>query len=437
MMGKRKLPKLLLMWLHPNTPSSMAASKDKPNFATLFIPIEQKDYAQFMNDTRFARQQLQQWLKDKPDLLPKAMQTGFAFNGKSRVSQKSTYQLRQIKVGASFYRLQPSWLLPYQRTTTDVASKALLLARFAVPFWAIAYVFGRNAMFWYRLLVSLGRFNLVSTTFLKATNLPSDALTDEHHCRQQGIKAYLATTVAKGCFLGLEASGGADQASLESAYGVFRREARQLAADYAPQSVNCDGWKATQNAWQGLFPGILIIECFFHGFLKIRQRATASLQAHFKQTSDRVWQLYRAEGKRSFAQRFRRFREWASRELPASAMKDNVLKMCAKASLFGRYYERVEAYRVSTSLDRVMRSLTRHVYACGHFHSSLASTTAHVRGFALLYNFTPSSPRVRQKTPGLPSPASRASGQVFSENWLENLLLCASVGNLNHHCNLL
>ena len=118
-------------------------------------------------------------------------------------------------------------------------------------------------------------------------------------------------------------------------------------------------------------------------------------------------------------------------------MSDNVLKMRAKAQVFGRYYEGVEAYRVSASLDQVMRSLTRHVYACGHFYASLATTTAPVRGFVLLYNFTPSSPSVRQKHPGLYCPAARASGQVFSENWLENLLLYVSAGNLNHHCNLL
>ena len=87
------------------------------------------------------------------------------------------------------------------------------------------------------------------------------------------------------------------------------------------------------------FPSVLVVECFFHAFLKIRQRATASLQAHVKKTSDRVWQLYRAEGKPvrrcgSFAQRFRRLREWDSVELPASAMSDNVLKMCAKAQVF-------------------------------------------------------------------------------------------------------
>ena len=338
MMGKPKLPIPLLMRVHLITSSSMAAPKDKPNFATLFIPIPHKEYAHFTKDTRFARQQLQQWLLQQPQLLPKAMQEGFVFNGKSRLSKKSSYQLRQIKVGTQFYRLQPSWLLPYQRTTTDVASKALFLARFAVPFWAIAYVFGHNTLFWYRLLVSLGRSNLVSTTLLKAQNLPADVLADEHHCCQQGIKAYLATTVAKGCFLGIGASAQADQASLKDSCSVFQQEARSLQPEYSPMSVNTDGWKATQNAWLSLFPSVLVVECFFHAFLKIRHRATVSLQAHVKKNSDRVWQLYRAEGKPvrrcgSFAQCFRRLREWDSVELPASAMSDNVLKMCARAQV--------------------------------------------------------------------------------------------------------
>ena len=105
MMGKPKLPIPLLMRLHLITSSSMAAPKDKPNFATLFIPIPHKEYAHFTKDTRFARQQLQQWLLQQPQLLPKAMQEGFVFNGKSRLSKKSSYQLRQIKVGTQFYRL--------------------------------------------------------------------------------------------------------------------------------------------------------------------------------------------------------------------------------------------------------------------------------------------------------------------------------------------
>ncbi|WP_041951995.1 hypothetical protein, partial [Spirosoma spitsbergense] len=79
MIAKQKLPLLLLMWLHPNTSSSMAASKDKINFATIFIPIAQKDYPRFMKEIAFARQQIQGWLQKQPQLLPEAMQQGFVF----------------------------------------------------------------------------------------------------------------------------------------------------------------------------------------------------------------------------------------------------------------------------------------------------------------------------------------------------------------------
>jgi hypothetical protein len=36
--------------------------------------------------------------------------------------------------------------MPYMSATVAEAEKALLLMRFHVPYWAIAYVFGRDAM---------------------------------------------------------------------------------------------------------------------------------------------------------------------------------------------------------------------------------------------------------------------------------------------------
>ena len=40
--------------------------------------------------------------------------------------------------------------------------------------------------------------------------------------------------------------------ALTQAYGVFRAEAQALAPDYSPETVNTDGWEATQTAWQRL-----------------------------------------------------------------------------------------------------------------------------------------------------------------------------------------
>ena len=46
----------------------------------------------------------------------------------------------------------------------EEVDKALFFMRCHVPYWAIADVFGRDAMSWYRLQQGLGRFRLVGTT---------------------------------------------------------------------------------------------------------------------------------------------------------------------------------------------------------------------------------------------------------------------------------
>ena len=58
---------------------------------------------------------------------------------------------------------------------------------------------------------------------------------------------------------------------------MFAEEARSIKPDYAPETVNTDGWQATQNAWQHWFPQITVILCFLHAFIKIRDRATEVL----------------------------------------------------------------------------------------------------------------------------------------------------------------
>ena len=74
-------------------------------------------------------------------------------------------------------------------------------------------------------------------------------------------------------------------------YGVFRDEAHHLDPEYRPETVNTDGWAATQAAWRTLFQGVTLILCFLHAFLKIRERAV-----HLKETFDglreRVWEAY-------------------------------------------------------------------------------------------------------------------------------------------------
>src|SRR5438874_335877 len=74
--------------------------------------------------------------------------------------------------------------------------------------------------------------------------LPTHLVADEHHQPRDGVKNYVATTVAAGCRLGAALAESAGAADLEAAYGVFKQEAQNAQPGYAPATVNTDGWAA-------------------------------------------------------------------------------------------------------------------------------------------------------------------------------------------------
>ena len=146
------------------------------------------------------------------------------------------------------------------------------MRQFGVPYWALTHVFGRDPMSWYRLDCALGRASIVGTTFRKV-ELPQHLLADEHHQTRDGQKTSITTTVAEGCCLGAEPAPTAGTDDLKAASGVFRDEAHDVAPKYAPRTVNTDGWPWTQAAWKALFPHGVVLLCFLHAYLKIRDRA--------------------------------------------------------------------------------------------------------------------------------------------------------------------
>jgi len=327
----------------------------------------------------------------------------------------------------------PGFVMPYMSARVAGVDKAMLMMRFHVPYWAIAEVFGHDAMYWYRLHQSLGRFSVVGTSVKALEDLPQDLVADEKHSRVDGEKIYIATTAGGGCILGAAASELASEAALINAYGVFAKEARDLAPAYAPKTVNTDGWPATQGAWKRLFPSITLILCFLHGLLKIRDRATKALSEEFKQVSQKVWDAYRAQSKAAFAQRLRRLREWAQRALPDSPMKRHTLDLCDKRALFSRSYDHARAHRTSNLIDRLTKFLDRACFNAQYFHGTLAATEQRVRALALLWNFCPSSPATVKKYHGQRCPAERLNGKRYADNWLENLLVSGSMNGLRHH----
>ena len=85
---------------------------------------------------------------------------------------------------------------------TNEVEKALFIRKFGVPFWALAYIFAKNHMYWYRLEVGLGRNSLIGTT-VRTVAVPEHLLADEHHQTRDGEKNYIAATVGDGCCLGI------------------------------------------------------------------------------------------------------------------------------------------------------------------------------------------------------------------------------------------
>jgi hypothetical protein len=285
-------------------------------------------------------------------------------------------------------------------------------------------------MYWYRLERSLGRFSLVGTTIQAAERLPRHLVADEKHTtliENKTRKVYLAATAGGGCCLGLALAETAGADDLTKAYGVFRDEARRLDPDYRPETVNTDGWSATQAAWRALFKGVTLILCFLHAFLKIRERAV-HLKEGFDTLRERVWGAYHAPDARSFSQRLRRLREWATDHVDKEVVREKVLALCNKRRAFARAYDHPGCCRTSNLVDRLLRRLDYHLYCTQHLHGTAEAAEQGLRGWALLNNFAPSCPETNRKSPGLRSPAERLNGMRYHTEWLQNLLISASLG---------
>jgi hypothetical protein len=399
------------------------------------LPISEADYERFLTENAFAKAQLAELYERHPELFPAAFDRGYTLCGFTAPSGKQGLRCRRVRLNSdtTVWTIAPAFVMPYMTAVVSEVEKALLLMRFHVPCWVLAYGFGRDAMYWYRLAQSLGRFSVVGTTVKAAEHVPQDLVADEKHSRLDGEKIYLATTAGEGCILGASVSDSASEAALTDAYGVFAEEARELDPAYAPETVNTDGWAATQGAWQCLFPRITVILCFLHAVLKIRDRATIALAECFEPVGNKVWRAYRAPSKAAFAQRLRRLREWAQQTLPDGPMKHHTLDLCDKRERFSRSYDHAHAHRTSNLVDRLMRFLDRACFNAQYFHGTLASAELRIRALALLWNFCPSSPETVKKHQGQHCPAERLNGKRYVENWLENLLVSGSMNGLRHH----
>ena len=394
--------------------------------STICLPIDQQSYEGTVADPAAFRAWLDRSFRDSPELFPQAFASGYRLKD-GRASAKTGVLVRRVRLKATgrSFSVRPSFVLPFMAGWAEDARSALFLRAFGVPFWAIAEVFGKDHDYWYRLEVSLGRNSVAGTTVRRA-EMPEHLLADEHHQTRDGQKNYVATTVGSGCCLGAALAQSAGAEDLQAAYAVFKAEAQEVRPGYQPETVSVDGWAATHQAWQALFPLVALLRCFLHGWLAMRSRG--KLNEAFAELSRRAWEAFAAPDRRGFGQRMRRLGEWAVANVRGAWLLEQVEKLCGRKAEYAQAYDHPGGHRTSNMLDRVMRSMSRYFEDCQHLHGSARACELHCRAWALLFNYRPWHPATARANGGWRCPAERLNRHRYHDDWLQNLLVSASLG---------
>jgi hypothetical protein len=390
----------------------------------IVLPMTRKQFDEYWDHPDKMRELVDSLMAEYPELFPPCLREGYAFHGFARPSKKlEGMRLRKIRSrdGGQAYHLRPCFVMSYMTGTTDELDYPLLLASFGVPNWVLTMGFGHSDMYWHRLVERTGRNSLVGTTVRDPQRLPDHLAADEHHVDWNGAKGYVATTAVEGCILGVALTKMADDEHLTAAYGDFAAEAREVHSEYAPKTVNTDGWTATQNAFKVCFPGIAVILCFLHGFLKIRDRCRKNRDLH-----KRVWEVYWSETATEFRARMASFRAWFESQTWTKTVSEMAEKLWKRTEDYAVAYNHPGCRRTSNAVDRPMNRLCRLMYAGRGLHGHQVSSQRRLRGWALLLNFRPFAKRSGHMRKHQ-SRAHRLNDKHYSERWLENLQISASL----------
>lgn len=414
-------------------------TKDQPEVTRphkrITLPIEMERYNEIVDDCQAYRKWLDGMISKYPELFPENISDGYLLHDERSSAKLEKVRLRRICLKErdtegkeQVFTIAPSGVMPYFVGMTDEIEKALFLRRFEVPFWALAYVFGRDDQYWYRLENHFGRYNLVQTTIKDPEKLPKHLLADEKVTWLNGEEVVIATTVGDDCVLGASVALGIDTPNLTAAYQHFKDEARQLDPEYQPETVNTDGWEATQKAWRSLFPLIIILECFLHAFIKIRERGK-HLKETFRQLSQKVWEVYHAIDAAAFRSQAAELLTWAESNTTGYVL-EAVRKLYSKVDRFVLAYDHPLAHRTSNMLDRHMNLMDRWLFSSRFFHGHWTSAERSIRAWALLHNFGPYCPRAKTRQT-YSSPAHKLNGFVYHDNWLRNLMISTSMSGVS------
>lgn len=385
----------------------------------------EQHYTECLAETGKFRKFLAQQFAQHPELFPAAFSSGYQFHSQYR-QKKQDLVLRRIKLKATnkVFTIRPSFVFPYGAGRTDELEKALYLRRYGVPFDGLVYLLGRDASFWQRVCLRLGRPSLLGATIKDPEKLPADLVADEKISWLNGQEVYVTTTAAAGCLLGVGLADETTAEAFQAGYGEFKQEARQLSETYAPKTVCTDGYQATRLAWRQLFPQVALILCFLHGVLKVTERCRGQLR---RQVLEHIWNCYEAQSHRQFSQRLRRLSEWARKKL-SGHLQEMVIKLWGQRPRYATAYDHPGAHRTTNAVDRLMNHQDRMLYARDYLHGKRETARLALRAMAVLWNFHPYTARLCKEAPQRQSPFADLNGFQYHENWLHNFLIAASMG---------
>ena len=181
-------------------------------------------------------------------------------------------------------------------------------------------------------------------------------------------------------------------------------------------------------AWKALFTSVVIICCFLHVFIKIRDRAKRKYRDTFDEVATKLWDCYDAANKAAFVQRVRRLADWCHKNNIPSVISKPIEKLRENIAKYKVAYDHPAALRTSNMVDRLMQRMDRHLFSTQYFHGSVAAAELSIRGWALIQNFAPYNPRTVKNLGGYRSPAERLNKHRYHSNWLSNLCISASLG---------
>lgn len=393
---------------------------------TICLPFEEHKYEKIIQKAVSFRAYVDRMIEAFPELFPAEVVNGYQMKDHYH-SKKIDIDIRRIKINGTSYSVRPSFVMPYMTGLVKEMEKAMFLRKFAVPFWALAYVFGRDPMYWYRAEQAIGRNSIVGTTIADPEKISDHLCGDEKHSWLQGERVYITTTVGDECILGSSIARSSGEYDLAIAYNDFKQEAQIANPDYSPQTVNLDGWEPTQKAWKLLFPRVSIILCFLHIFIGIRDRIKKKHKTLYQYIATRLWKCYHAKRGQCFSQRVRHFCEWAENSSVPSVILEKLRKLRTNRSAYTIAYDFPRAHRTSNMLDRVMQRMDRFLFSMQYFHGTKQSAIYTIRGWSLIFNFAPWNPYTTRKN-GYSSPAEQLNRSRYHDCWLQNLYISASLG---------